>query len=203
MGMKQRKFLEQKYRSLVNMKLTMEDRTIELLRKYLDGDFLILPMAPNKLSIQDIIDSETELGIKLPEEYRIHLLGNGDDILGSRGIYIEVVESIWERPKRLDVGPFWSFLYGFHTYTASKQSEDWMRIEIAGKEFFENTGLKVVPILRIIGDADLYCIDVNSQIVRYRHEENNIENVNMDFWQVLEYELQELLERKNRKIEQG
>jgi hypothetical protein len=60
----------------------MKDRTIELLEKYLDGDFLILPMAaPNKPSIQDINDVERELGIQLPEEYRVHLLDEYGEVL--------------------------------------------------------------------------------------------------------------------------
>ena len=179
----------------------MKDRTIELLKAYLDEDFLVFPMAPNKSSEQDIIDVQNKLGIKFPEEYKVHLLGNGDEVLGNRGIYVEVKEAVWERPKALEVGPFWSFLYGFHTYTASKQSDDWMRLEFAGKKFFENTKMKGVPILRVEGDADLYCIDENSQIVRYCHEENIFENVNLTFWQVLEYELQDLKERKEKKIQ--
>ena len=56
------------------------------------------------------------------------------------------------------------------------------------------------PQLVTQGDVDLYCVDGNSQIVRYRHEENIFENVNLTFWQVLEYELRELKERKERKI---
>jgi hypothetical protein len=160
-------------------------------------------MAPNKSSAQDVKDVETKLGLQFPEEYRIHLLGLDDEVLGDRGIYVEVIETIWERPKVLDVAPFWSFLYGLHTYTACKESEDWMRLDVVGKEFFENTGMKAVPILRIIGDADLYCVDENSQIVRYRHEENNLEPIDMKFWEVLEYELRELKERKERKIKEG
>lgn len=178
----------------------MKDKTIELLNGYLDSDFLIFPMAPNKSSLKDITDTEKELGVQFPEEYRVHLLGIGDEVLGNRGIYVEVKESIWERPKALEVGPFWSFLYGFHTYSASKQSDDWMILEVVGKEFFENTGMNGVPILRVVGDADLYCIDGNNQIVRYRHEENIFESIDLTFWQVLEYELQELKERKENKL---
>jgi hypothetical protein len=95
--------------------MIMKDKTWELLNLYLDEDFRILPMAANKSSEQDICDVENKLGIKFPYEYKIHLLGNGDELPGARGIYVEVLESIWEKPKTLDVAPFWSFLYGFHT----------------------------------------------------------------------------------------
>jgi len=180
--------------------MIMEDKTWELLDSNLDGDFRVLPMAPNKSSEEDVSDVEVRLGIKFPEEYKVHLLGNGDVVLGNRGIYIEVKEAVWERPKAFDVGPFWSFLYGLHTYTASKESEDWMRLEVVGKEFFANTGIKAVPILKVIGDADLYCVNESSLISIYRHEENKIEPTDMTFWEVLEFELKELKERKNRKI---
>jgi hypothetical protein len=178
-----------------------KDKTWELLNAYLDGDFRVLPMAPNKSSEQDISYIENKLEIKFPEEYKIHLLGANDEILGTRGIYVEALESVWQRPKALDVGPFWSFLYGLHTYTASKESEDWMRLEVVGNEFISDTGLKAVPILKIIGDADVYCIDDKSNICIYRHEENIIESVNWGFWEVLEYELKELKGRKERKIQ--
>lgn len=181
----------------------MNDRTWELLNTYLDGDFRVLPMAPNKSSERDISDVEEKLGIKFPEDYKIHLLGDGDKLLGARGIYVEVLESIWTRPTALDVGPFWSFLYGLHTYTACKESEDWMKLEVAGLEFIANTGIKAIPILKVIGDADVYCVDESSQVSRYRHEENEIEPANMTFWGVLEFELKELKERKERKIKKA
>jgi len=129
--------------------------------------------------------------------------GKFDKLLEGRGIYVEVLETIWERPKALDVGPFWSFLYGLHTYTASKESEDWMRLEVAGNEFFAKTGIKAIPILKVIGDADLYCVEESSKISIFRHEENKAEPANMTFWEVLEFELKELKERKERKIREG
>ena len=180
----------------------MKDKTWELLNLYLDRDFRLLPMAPNRSSEQDIRDVEDKLGIKFPDEYKVHLLGYGDNLLEARGIYIEVLEGIWERPKVFDVGPFWSFLYGLHTYTASKESDDWMRLEVAGNKFFAKTGIKATPILKVIGDADVYCVDERSQIVIYRHEENNVEFTNMIFWEVLEFELIKLKERKDRRIKE-
>ena len=180
----------------------MKDRTWDLLEAYLDQDFLILPMAPNKSSEQDIQEIESLIGITFPEAYKLHLIGEKDELLEGRGICVEVKELIWQRPKILDVAPFWSFLYGFHTYTASKESEDWMRLEVVANDFLENTGIKAAPILKVIGDADLYCVDENGIIVIYRHEENSIESINMTFWEVLEFELKELKQRKERKIKE-
>ncbi len=180
-----------------------EDRTWELFDLYLDGDFKVWPMAPDKSSEQSLHDLERKFGINFPVEYKAHILGEGDDVLGCRGVYVEVLEGIWPRPKPLEVAPFWSFLYGLHTYSASKESEDWMRLEVVGEEFMSGTGLTAIPILKIIGDADVYCIDENSKIGVYRHEENVIEEVHMTFWEVLEQELKALRERKDRKIKES
>jgi hypothetical protein len=185
------------------MEEIMKDKTMKILEKYLDGGFRISPMAPNKSTIDDINRIEKEFNIKFPEEYIAHLLGEGADVLAERGLYIEVKEEIWPRPKQYDVGPFWSFLYGIHTFTPSVESADWMRLEIVGKEFIENTGIKAVPILKIIGDANLYCVNEKGKIVQYHHEENNIEEIEIDFWELFEKELKELKERKEMKLDEN
>lgn len=172
----------------------MKDRTLEILTKHLDGDYKVSPMAPYKSSLEDIKNVEKELDITFPSEYVAHLLGDDSTGLESRGICIEVKENIWKRPKLYDIGPAWSFLYGLHTYTACQESEDWMKLTFVGKDFIEDTGIQVVPILKIIGDADMYCIDKAGNVVRYNHKENIIEQTNMNFWEV--YELKELKERK-------
>ncbi|QQO08714.1 hypothetical protein [Breznakiella homolactica] len=180
----------------------MNDKTMEILEKYLDKDFRVSPMAPNKSTMSGIDKMQKDLGIQLPEEYIAHLLGGGSEVLGERGLYIEVKEDVWPRPKQYDVGPFWSFLYGIHTFTASKESEDWMRLDAAGKDFLEETGIKAVPILRIIGDADVYCVNEAGKIARYNHEENILEEMEMDFWELFDRELKALRERKEKKIKE-
>jgi hypothetical protein len=180
----------------------MEDKTMKILGKYLDNDFRVSPMAPNQSAIEDVKLIENELQIKFPKEYIAHLLGEGAEVLGERGLYIEVKEEIWPRPKQYDVGPFWSFLYGIHTFTPSKESQDWMRLEFAGKQFIEETGIKAVPILKIIGDANVYCTNENGEIVQYNHEENIIERIGVDFWELFEKELSELKKRKEMKIKE-
>jgi hypothetical protein len=181
----------------------MKDKTMGLLEKYLDNGFRISPMAPDKSTIHNINKIEKILGINFPEEYIAHLLGEGAEVLGERGLYIEVKEEIWPRAKAYDIGPFWSFLYGIHTFTASKESENWMRLEIAGKKFIEETGIKAIPILKIIGDANIYCVNENGKIVQYIHDENTIEEREMNFWELFEKELKELRERKDMKIKEN
>ncbi len=85
------------YLSRKMYKEKLKDKTIELLDKYLDSDYMIYPIAPNKSSKKDIEEVEKNLGIKFPKEYITHLLGEKDEILGDRGIYIEVKKTIWKR----------------------------------------------------------------------------------------------------------
>ncbi|MBO9684823.1 MAG: hypothetical protein J7502_19485 [Flavisolibacter sp.] len=183
--------------------MTNKDKTLDLLDLHLDQDFRVSPMAPNRSSEKDIHDLEKKFGIRFPEEYRIHLLGEGDGVINQRGIYVEVLENIWPRPNGLQVGPFWTFLYGLHTYTASKESEEWMRLEFVAKEFIENTGIQAIPIMKIICDPDVYCVDENSKIGIYRHEENLIEPIDMTFWDVFKMELKELRDRKDQKVNEA
>ncbi len=156
-------------------------------------------MSPRQVSMDDIDKLQRKLEIKLPKEYVFHLLGEGAEILSERGLFIEVKEEIWERPKLYDIGEAWSFLYGIHTYTANEDAEDWMQLSYVAKEFLEETGIKAVPILKVIGDADVYCSNETGNIVKYNHEENILEKVNMTFWEVFEKELKELKERKDKK----
>jgi DNA-directed RNA polymerase beta' subunit len=77
-----------------------------------------------------------------------------------------------------------------------------MRLEIAGEKFIEETGIKAVPILQIIGDADVYCVNKKGKIVQYHHEENDVEEIKIDFWELFETELKNLKERKEMKIKE-
>ncbi len=169
------------------------DRTEDILNFHLDGDFRVFPMAEDgcrKIAMEEI---GQQFGVKFPKEYLAHVCGKFP------GIYVEAKEEVWPRPQPYDVGPFWSFLYGIHTYTASDLSEEWMRLDAVGKQFQESTGKIALPILQVLGDADVYCTDQEGRLVRYLHEENRLEVVDRNFWEIFETEIQELVERKNKK----
>jgi hypothetical protein len=169
------------------------DRTEELLRQHLDRDFTVFPMAGTPTSEAQIRTIEKTYRVKYPAEFVAHVLGQFP------GVWIEVKEAIWPRPKEYDVTPFWSFLYGLHTCTSAPASEPWMRLDTVAEEFEKMSGLKAAPILRIVGDANVYCATDTATIVRYNHEINKLEPVPGDFWQVLDREVRELRERKDRK----
>lgn len=169
-----------------------EDETSAILGRHLDGDFTAFPMAETQASPEQVATIGRKYGVSYPDDFIAHVCGRFP------GIYVEVKETIWPRPKLYDVGPFWRFLYAFHTYTSAPESEDWMRLDIAAETFQNDTGLAAAPILRIVGDADLYCVDPNGAIVRFDHETNELEPVNMSFWQVFEHEAAELRARKDQ-----
>jgi len=154
-------------------------------------------MAEPNAPLQDLVSLGDRYSVVFPAEFAAHIRGQFP------GIYVEVKEAVWPRPKLFDVGPFWSFLYGLHTFTAAASSEDWMRLDYVAEEFQKSTGHKCAPILRLVGDADMYCVDASGCIVRYDHETNLLSPQTIDFWALFEREVEELKKRKNQKIAQA
>jgi len=178
---------------LMGRKGKPEDRTEAILGKYLDDDFIVFPMAEECARPEQVEEVGRRYGIPYPKEFIAHVCGRFP------GMYVEVKETVWPRPKLNDVGPFWSFLSGVHTYTPVPGSEPWMRLADAAGSFQEQTGLKAAPVLRIVGDRDLYCVDSGGVLVRFRHEESELEPVKSSFWEILDLEIRELSARKARK----
>jgi hypothetical protein len=174
-----------------------QDRTSEILGRYLDGDFIVFPMADGTAAPGDLKRIEEQYSVIFPPEFVGHVCGQFP------GIYVEVKEPIWPRPKAFDVGPFWSFLYGLHTFTPCSASEDWMRLDFAARGFQAHTGLQYAPVIQIVGDADLYCVDKSGAMARYNHETNEMSPEAGDFWTVFEREIAELKSRKLRKVASG
>ncbi|HTL28870.1 MAG TPA: hypothetical protein VL282_06615 [Tepidisphaeraceae bacterium] len=169
------------------------DQTEAILGKYLDADFRVFPMAKGRQSPDQLNAIGQKHGVVYPPEFSAHVCGQ------FLGIFVEVEEEVWPRPKEYDVGPFWSFLYALHTFTPATDSEPWMRLDDAATKLRTESGLLAAPILRIVGDADLFCIDPEGQLVHYRHETNELEPVSLTFWELFEREIAELRSRKDRK----
>lgn len=171
----------------------MGDRTIEILQEHLDGDFRVSPLAPAAVSPEQVAAMAARVGVTYPAALVDHVCGRFP------GMYVEVKETVWPRPKPFEVGPFWSFLHAVHTYTGSPDSEPWMRLDHAAETFRAKTQLPAAPVLKVVGDADLYCVDERGGLCRYRHETNELEPVEGDFWSLLDREIGELRARKDRK----
>jgi hypothetical protein len=182
------------FRSFFSKNDRPPDRTEEILARHLDRDFIVFPMAESTASLQDLDAIAERFSVTFPAEFVGHLCGR------IPGVYVEVKESLWPRPKLNDVGPFWSFLYGVHSFTPCSTSEDWMRLDHVAQRFQDGTGHKCVPILKVIGDANVYCVDSSGSIVRYDHETNSLSAEPGDFWTVFEREIEQLTGRKVRKV---
>lgn len=171
-----------------------KDRTKELLDLIWCDDYYIVAAKESAPSEKELKIFSKEHGVKFPKEYLAH----SSNYFG--GFYLEIKEHIWPRAKLFDVAPFWTFLYGFITYSFNKEAPEWMSIEIATLKFKE-MGHNVIPVLKVLGDADVYCINESSQIVKWSHEDNIFEPFHGNFFDLLEYELKELENRRKMKIE--
>lgn len=170
----------------------VKDRTNEILDGIWCDDYYIVSareLAPTEHEIKQLAK---EAGVKLPKEYIAHASG----FFG--GLYLEVKEEVWSRAKAGDVGPFWSFLYGIHTYAYSEEAPEWMSVRGAVAEF-KDMGHNVLPILKVMGDADVYCLSSEGNIVRWSHEEDIFDAFNGNFFDLLAHEIKKLDERRKKK----
>ncbi len=143
----------------------------------------------------EIVSFEDEIGFRLPEEFRQYLLHP----LG--GLYMEVKEELWPRGKLYEVGPAWSFLYGFYCYSFSQEAPDWMNLRSAWQDMSESGSPHLVPFLRILSDADPYCFTREGKIVIWRHETPaEPDSVEGTFSEIFMEELRALEDRKARKL---
>lgn len=143
----------------------------------------------------NIVAFESRIGFRLPEEFRgfaVHALG---------GLYMEVKAELWPRQQQYQVGPFWSFLYGIAVYSLSAQAPEWLQMSHAWTRMTQDGHPRLVPFLKIIGDADPYCFTPDQRIVIWRHETpDEPELVPASFSQIVMREIRALEERKARKL---
>lgn len=165
-----------------------------LLEKHLEsGAYTICACGEDCPSEKDIKEFEKQIGYKLPDDFRDFSFST----LG--GIYVEVKEEIWPRAKQYDVGPFWSFLYGLYVYGFADDIPEWMDIRKAVDDFRAETESNYTPFMKIVGDADIYCFGEDKKIYRWSHETFELEHIDKSFLDLLDYELSELEDRKEKK----
>lgn len=181
---------------LIPMSLqSAENPNEQALSDLLDSDLKVFFSTALFPTEDELHDFETFIGYRLPSDFReLHKTKHGS-------FYVEAKESVWPRHKEGDVGPFWSFLYGFYIMTLSSDAPEWMSIRKRTEQFREESGTDLTPFLQVVGDADLYCFDRSGKIVRLDHETAEAKPVSMSFSEVVRFELKELVSRKNRKKE--
>jgi len=81
----------------------------------------------------------------------------------------------------------------------AKDIPDWMDIRVHTKKFRQDTQTNLVPFLKVLGDADVYCFDGHGAVHRWQHETGDTEFIQKTFPEVFTYEIEELRKRKDRK----
>jgi hypothetical protein len=172
----------------------MNDRTWELVEKHLEsGVYKIIAAQDSAPSKEALLAFGREVGCALPEEFIAHSSGSYG------GLYVEVKEELWPRPKKFDVVPFWSFLYGMFTFNLAEGIPEFMELRAGTKALSESSGQLLVPCLKVIGDANKYCFNKDGRLGLWDHETNEVSSGHGSFFEVLDHELGELQKRKLRK----
>ena len=164
-----------------------------ILQKYIDADFSLFACGKDAPTESVIREFEHEIAFPLPQDFRAF----SQSPLG--GIYIDVKEHIWPRAKPYAVGPFWSFLYGIFVFGFGRAIPEWMDIRVHTREFRQNTKTTLVPFLKVLGDADVYCFDEQGAVRRWDHAIGEAPLVQKTFPQVFAHEVEQLRSRKDRK----
>ncbi len=158
--------------------------------------FNVLAQRGIEPTLEDFRKFEAEVGFELPEdfrEYTLHPLG---------GLYMEVKEDIWPRPKTNDVGPLWSFAYGFRVYSLCDKAPDWLSIRHAVKELRDRDVPDLVPFLKLISLTERYCFTPDQKIVLWVPNDEP-EEVAQSFSEIVMKAIHELEERKDMKLAEG
>jgi len=143
----------------------------------------------------DVAAFEETVGFGLPDEFREFTMSP----LG--GLYIEVREAHWPRPRELDVGAFWSFLYGIKVFGIAKDIPGWLDIRVQYRQMVESGVTGLVPFLQRVNDADRFCFDAAGRIVDWSHEEPDERRlVDSTFTELLMQEIRDLEIRRLCKM---
>lgn len=134
-------------------------------QSYDSRTFQVVACQGNEPTEAHVAAFEADAGFRLPDEFREFTVS------GLGGLYMEVREEFWPRPKLYDVAPFWSFLYGLKVFGIAKGIPDWLDIRVRYREFKAEGFGDLVPFLQVVSDADKYCFDSAGRIIRWSHEE--------------------------------
>jgi len=177
--------------------MSLED-VYNYFRGYDKATYEVIAQMGVEPGLEDVERFESRIGFRFPDEFRefaVHPLG---------GMCMRVREEIWPRPQLGDVGPFWSFCYGFEVYGLSAKAPEWLQMGAAWSQMSDRGFPDFVPFLKIATDPDPYCFTADRGIVIWRHETPaDPDLVTLSFSEVLMSEIHELEKRKDQKLRQG
>lgn len=172
------------------------DKVYNYFRNYDKQTYKVFACMGNEPSERDIKKYEKQYKINLPAEFREFTMSS----LG--GLYMNVREEIWPQAKQYDIGPFWSFCRGIIVYGIAKGIPDFLDIREKTKELHEEGFTEYIPFMSIIGNGDeIFCFDKDNNIVLLDYyETGEVTQIGGTFSDCLMNQIEELEERKNRKV---
>jgi hypothetical protein len=175
-------------------RMLVRDDVAAYFQTYDKNSFNVFAAGTDAPSEADVEAFEQRIGFRLPQEFRDFTRSE----LG--GLYIEVREELWPRPKLFDVGPAWTFDYGFMVFGLSHEAPEWLHLRTQYEEFTADGATNLVPILKGVMDADRYCATPDGAIVHWSHEEpDDPSPIDESFSDLLLRQLAELEERLERR----
>lgn len=165
----------------------------EYFRNWDKESFDIFAQQGDEPTAEDLATFEKDIGFNLPDEFRefvVHPLG---------GLYMEVKEEIWPRPKAFDVAPLWTFAYGFRVYSLSSAAPDWLSIRLAVRELRDADVPELVPFLKLMSLTERYCFTPDQKIVLWVRD-GDPQPVTETFSELVMKEINALIERKDKKL---
>jgi len=164
-------------------------------RDYDSRSFAVFSCQGHEPCEADVAAFEAAVGFRLPEEFREFTMSS----LG--GLYMEVKEELWPRPKAYDVGPFWSFLYGIQVFGIAKDIPEFLDIRVQASEMTAAGYKGLVPFLQRVGDPNKFCFTAKGEILDWDHEvAEQTRLVDETFPDLLLREIRDLESRKEHKI---
>jgi hypothetical protein len=163
-------------------------------RSYDTTTYEVCSQQGDEPTIRGVESFEMLLGFRLPDEFRdfaVHPLG---------GLYMAAREAYWPRPKLYQVGPWWSFAYGFLVYSLSPQAPEGMRIGEAWQTMAQDGYPQYAPFFKLIGDPETYCFTSEQKIVAWSYgAADNPHEIPASFSEFLISQIRDLEERVARK----
>lgn len=145
----------------------------------------------NRPTEAEVTGFENEIGFRLPADIRMFMMST----LG--GLYYAVREELWPRPKLYDVGPAWSFKYGFMVFGIGSDIPEMLDITIEYRKLAYAGYRNLVPIMAVCTDADRYCCDSEGQIYYWSPDApDSPELLDLTFPELLMQQITELDERR-------
>lgn len=131
---------------------------------------------------------ESAIDFEFPKDFREF----SQSILG--GLSVEVYEELWSRPTQAEVGQEWKNQYSVNVFGVGFGVPKWLDLrERLNSLPPEETD--IVPFMALGGEPELYCFDLDHQVVFWTPSNGHRKVIEQDFFTLLMAEITELEKR--------